>query len=780
MILDFLAASDGTPLTKTFAKSPLGGYDVEPYPFVRLFDSHRVDVSDISEFHDALQQYAAAGMCLLKGELTNQLRNEARQGMTSPSAATSWLCLDLDFQDGWASVEDFLYALDPGFDNVSYIWQHSASAGIKYAPSLRGHVFVMLETQLLPTTLKLWLRARNLAMTNLRRQLALTASGAALRWPLDVTTCQNDKLLYIAPPQCADFDDPLDGQRLRLVLRRYACVSKLHGLSTVIPATVEQNTKTAVNELREAAGLEAIRTKYREARGVEYLANPDGAIVTGAKTARGFVYINLNGGDSWAYYFPEDNPEFLFNFKGEPIVRLKDIAPDFYKDFRAQRLRAIRADRDFTPLVFRDRNRDVYYNVLKYEDRVEYAKASSLQKLQHFMLQFDEAPPEIIPDWEVTFDPTRLDVIDDKRRWMNTFQPSPYLLAARNDSQVACPQVIYKIVLSVCGNDAKCADHFLNWLAFIFQTRRKTGTGWIFHGVHGTGKGVLISRVIKPLLMPQHVLELTGQLVEDQFNGPLETALVVAIDEFHHESARSSGTVMNKLKNMITEPRIAIRGMQKESVMVDSYCNIIINTNHPDPVALATTDRRFNVPPAQEVPLRMTEAEIAQISEELQNFADYLMSREVDEEAVRRIIYTEARSRMISASQTSVERFFDHLRNGDLGFFLGFASVQMPMFGQAEYIEFDSILRQWVKDHQNGRDSEVTLQQIRGVYHYIIGAPTAPAKIKRMLDVYRVPHKDKGNNAVTVKWAIEAEELELYQEQRSQVMSQNVQPIRAA
>jgi hypothetical protein len=41
---------------------------------------------------------------------------------------------------------------------------------------------------------------------------------------------------------------------------------------------------------------------------VRYLANPGETVVTGVKRARGFAYLNLNGGDSWAYFHPEDNP----------------------------------------------------------------------------------------------------------------------------------------------------------------------------------------------------------------------------------------------------------------------------------------------------------------------------------------------------------------------------------------------------------------------------------------------------------------------------------------
>jgi hypothetical protein len=56
--------------------------------------------------------------------------------------------------------------------------------------------------------------------------------------------------------------------------------------------------------------------------------------VTGIRRARGFTYLNLNGGDSWGYYFPDSNPEVLYSFKGEPPVRLADIAPELWEQVR--------------------------------------------------------------------------------------------------------------------------------------------------------------------------------------------------------------------------------------------------------------------------------------------------------------------------------------------------------------------------------------------------------------------------------------------------------------
>jgi len=54
-------------------------------------------------------------------------------------------------------------------------------------------------------------------------------------------------------------------------------------------------------------------------------------VITEMKVERGFVYFNLNGGDSWAYYHPENNPDYILNFKGEPAYLTKELLPDYWQ-----------------------------------------------------------------------------------------------------------------------------------------------------------------------------------------------------------------------------------------------------------------------------------------------------------------------------------------------------------------------------------------------------------------------------------------------------------------
>jgi hypothetical protein len=326
MMVMFLAASDGTRMAKSFVRSS-GSVVTTPYPHVRRFWSFTRNVADLGQLYALLVTHAEAGHCLLKGALDRPLRHESRAWRTDPNAPTNLLVLDLDFDRGFISIDTFLEAI--GLGDVSYVLHHSSSAGITAQPGLRAHVFVPLATPVAPAQLKLWLRHLNLTVPGLRDQVRLSANGMTLSYPLDVTSCQNDKLLFIADPVVDGLVDPLAGRRFELCQRGIESVDLRMGhLDT---GAVQREADGLVAELRAKAGLPRREPRYVVLPGRErLLANPEPATVTGVRRARGFVYLNLNGGDSWAYYFPESNADIVWSFKGEPPVRLADIAPELW------------------------------------------------------------------------------------------------------------------------------------------------------------------------------------------------------------------------------------------------------------------------------------------------------------------------------------------------------------------------------------------------------------------------------------------------------------------
>ena len=330
MLLTFLAASDGTRMAKRFARSS-GSIVTTPYPLVKRFWSFSRDAADLKELFTLLVTHGEAGHCLLKGSLDRPLRHESRAGRTDPNAPTDLLVLDLDFDQSFESIDTFLEAI--GLNGVSYVLHHSSSAGITSAMGLRAHVFIALASPVAPAQLKLWLRHLNLTVPALREQVSLTANGMTLSYPLDVTSCQNDKLLFIADPVVEGLEDPLAGRRFELWQGGIESIDLRP--ERLDPGAVQREADAQVSELRAKAGLPERRARYVALPNRErVLANPEPATVTGVRRARGFVYLNLNNGDSWAYYFPESNPEIVRSFKGEPPVRLADIAPGLWEQMR--------------------------------------------------------------------------------------------------------------------------------------------------------------------------------------------------------------------------------------------------------------------------------------------------------------------------------------------------------------------------------------------------------------------------------------------------------------
>lgn len=733
MRLDFLSAADGSALTKTFTKNN-NTIQTDSYPFVRDFTSRTQEISNISEMRDALLTAMAEKACLLKGTLDRPLTSESRAGHTHSHAPTKWLCLDVDVYEGFDSIDALLTALDPALGAVSYLFQHSASAGINGKAGIRGHIFIMLAHEVRPDVVKQWLIHKNLTVPALRDRIELSANGLTLKYPLDITTCQNDKLIYIAPPVCIGLDDPLGMERL-VLSTKYETELDMPFVTTV--SKNQQDADTKVAELRSTMGLRKRTPKYKQSGNDRILLNPDAAIVTDYKEERGFCYLNLNHGNSWAYYFPADNNEILHNFKGEPPVRLADIAPEFYAAL--QPVATTAPDTGVKPLVFRDPVSDTYYNGYYYaaEDRVDLHQVSSTQKIEHFLAQHGLPGPEYIEDWEYRFDPTTNQVIDFPNKKVNRFQPTIYMRAITTPQVM--PPTIRRVIFHALGSDTVAYNRFMNWVAFLFQKRTKPGTAWILHGTQGTGKGLILNKILTPLFGHEHVLQLTTQSFQDSFNAGYENSLVNWIDEFQLPEGRDQMSSMNKLKNQITEPKLTIRAMRRNAVMRDSYFGTIIATNQSDPIPLSDNDRRFNVAPRQEAPLEISQDEVDGIEGELLQFAGYLHHYAVDTTAVRQPLLNEARQQMIEISENTKDAFFRNALAGNLDYFLAHCP---PVEGSTEYITapaYRRILAGWCRSR--GTEVKVPRDDLLLVYNFIRKANTSAAAFGRMMSIAHMSPK---------------------------------------
>lgn len=503
MKVTFLEAS--VPLTKSYTKLLDGTIEKSSYPNVWEVSSHAEDVADLKAFEAVINKHAALGHCLLKGNVMRQLTTESRKDSTDRNATTEFLCLDIDgieptftstvqrtnpvtgeLEDHQltinVTVDTIMEAL--GLKDVSYIVQWSGSMGIG-GNTLRCHVFIMLTKAVSAPLIKQWLIQKNHEVAILREHHALTKTGNSLTWGLDITACQSDKLIYIAPPNLKGIKNPLGRTpRISLISKKEAT----YDLCGKINST-DQNrvlTDARVLELRDRDGLPKRKLTYRHVGGHEVLAKPGECIATEMKTDRGFVYFNLNGGDSWAYFHPENNPDYIFNFKGEPVYLTKELLPAYWETLSHQAYRV--ASNGLTYLAFLDKATSTYYRGTY--DQIDDILNIYPAKNESMVRQFADANglrlgPNI-PEWTMEFNPQNSVRVDFANQVLNTFERTEYMKATLPLKKVnKCPPKIFSIIQHILCNDTEAIEHFMNWLAVLAQNLDRTRTAWVFQGTQG-------------------------------------------------------------------------------------------------------------------------------------------------------------------------------------------------------------------------------------------------------------------------------------------------------
>lgn len=703
MQVNFLSA--GRPIVKQYGLSPRKQIKKESYPNVHRFSSYDYEIENIEDFYEAVKAHAEAGNCLLKGTLQRPLKGESRAGSTSPESLTRWICLDFDGVSGFDTIDEALNAI--GCGNTDYILQWSAGQSVECPKEeIHCHVFMLLEEETHPSLLKRWLKSINLSVTQFTSQLKLAKSQNALLWPLDITTCQNDKLLYIAPPTFLDgLTDPIQGKRIIMERRDFRRL-ELNVSTLPNEGAIEAQELSELNRLRKEHGLKARRKfKFSTDMDTRYLENPEPGQYTGIKTERGFVYLNINGGDSWGYYHPVDNPSFIYNFKGEPVYRTQDLLPAYWEEIKA-RVQNHEPDAGGNVyLAFRDFETATYWNGVysAADDRiVKLAQAKSESQLRHFMKQHGQPLGDFIPDWDMRFDPHSKSVVDQKNRRVNMYRPSRFF-ARPFAFQTEVPPTIARVVHHALGSNDEVYERFLNWLSVIVQSLNMTQTAWVLHGTQGTGKGLLFNHILTPLFGEDNVTSRRMEELGSDFTEFMKNRFIVFIDEVQAGDNLFYDKIAAKLKNLIVEPRISVREMYKPSQVMRNYCNLIFASNHARPVSIAPDDRRFNVAAYQPEPIQITGADIEDIASEIGAFYDYLGTRTADKELARRPLDTIDRQRIINASRPSVDIAIDALKEGDYDFFedmLVGDVATIPAKNLTRYDQFAGLLHKIRKENR--------------------------------------------------------------------------------
>lgn len=766
--MDVFFLSADKPIVKSYALDKQGAIVKHSYPFVYEVSSHKETPKTLADLAALMQAHSKNGKTLVKGLLARTLVKESRKGTTDADTKTNWICLDLDGIENYQTVDFFLQ--DIGCGDTDYIVQWSSSMGIENKTGFRCHLFLQLSTEYHPQILKHWLMDLNLRIPSINAQLELTKTGNSLRWPLDITTCQNDKLLYISPPILGPgIKDPFPGnKRINFEKRGKQAITLPYPIPSkdALRASVDKR----VQELRALIGLPKRKaTKYKFTGITEYMVAPDSATVTELKTERGYTYFNLNGGDSWAYYHPEDNPAFIHNFKGEPVYRTQDLLPEYWASLQHAAAAYQPNSKGIIHLAFRDFRTSNYFNGT-YDtgtEKLNFAMAKSESQLRQFMTQNGQLIGECVPDWDLIWNPHSAVVVNPATCELNTYQPSKYFLMTKLPPVSKIPPTIAKVISHVLGHDVATIDHFSNWLACIVQFQTRTGTAWVWQGTQGTGKGVLFHNILTQLFAEQNVVSKRMEELESEFTDFMENKFLVFIDEIEAGKSLYHSKVTAKLKNLIVEPVISIRRMYMPAHMATNYANMIFASNKASSVEIPPDDRRFNVGPYQMQPIKLSANEIdVLIPAELTNFFAYLMQFNADKNLARSPLISDARTTLINISRTALDTVCDALLKGDLEFFWEHLSTisktqTVSPLQAIRYIPFKEL----VTDLVNGQSTKLTRDELYVLLEWCVGnMPQSPHKFAALLKHHRIHlvqvwKNERNVRGIEVTWKIAPEWL---------------------
>ena len=721
----------------------------KPYPLIKNFTSSHFDITPdkkgLNKLYKLLTEQAEAGACLHKGGLKQPLQDEPRAFMSDRNATTELLVLDIDGlrtipgEDLQAMADKIVLQLPEVFHNVSYIAQASASLGVKKG-QVSMHLFFLMDMPVHPKTLKDYLRMLNYQSEFLAEQITLSANGQSLSYILDPSVADNSKLIYIAPPKFDGVEDPYPKGRFIKVDRGSPILEISSSLIGVNPEKVHSLGLHIKDNLRKKNNLPKktgkVSTVNVSGEMQEVLQNPDKMTIQISRVSEPFVNCNVNGGDSGAYYFLLTNPHYMFNFKGEPVWEIEKADPDFYKSIFEIFADKIDADTKKKPLVLRDFYTDTYYNGVFDETKQQFSDEYPLtptnkSSINDFLKSHGRPSMDFVPDARVIFDPStdKGVQLDEVPYYVNLFRRTSYMLQAeKNVKELSYGEAIqiqkvapnfHKLVMHILGNGKPEFEHFINWLAYIYQNKRKAMTAWIFTGIPGTGKGLFVHKVLKPLFGELQTPMRSLENIEEQFNLYMRTALFLIVDEFRMADSGHVGKMADKLKHQITEPTLTIRAMRTNQIELPSFTNFIFLTNRADAVKIEDSDRRYNVAPRQEQKIEQVHPELLEnlsaLEKELYIISGVLEKFKVDARMAHTALENDAKKEMKEVSMSILEEFANAIRTRNLEYFTEILDIPLTnTFDAGGISTAQRYVKEWIATM--GHETIIPLSHFKVVY----------------------------------------------------------------
>jgi hypothetical protein len=631
---------------------------VDPYPMVGAVVLQEIAFDTLGELAQIIEAAGTAGAFLLTGRMTEEARAQSdacasRSGRIVKNDTGRVFCLDIDGLGDVTNVDEALALV--GLADVSRLVQYSSSSGVEgKGDALKCHVFFLLDMPVHADVLGRFVKDLNLKTPAVRERMRLSRSGTALSWPFDPKPTESTQAIYVAPPI-------LDGgvgcslaesDRLRLVTgaREFLPAAMIEGARSA--STIERDARELLGELRTAAGLCALKLRNVTEGEAQFAVAKVGTVeITGRRESEDFVYLNLNGGDSWGYFVNKAAPKYVRNFKGEPRMLTEEVAPALYAELRRAGAEAVvEAVREGKPariafLAREDGPRHQAWCVAQTHEGggATIAPSDVFTDRQKFVLRMKELGlQEHGTTVELVFDPrpgaVKFEGGADSR--LNTYAESSVMRAARLAKPAECPEVFRRLVNNVVGGDEGLTVWALNWLACVAQFRDRTRTALLLRGVPGSGKGTLCT-VMEQVLGTDLCVRLTQNSFTGEHNGELRGKVFAFVDEVSQRALddKARNAMMEALKQHITEGRVRVRAMRCDGVQAENFVSYMLATNAPNGILVRASDRRFTIGGYARAP--WSPADFEATIAELGNIARYLMHCDADRAKAARIYVTE-------------------------------------------------------------------------------------------------------------------------------------------
>ena len=714
------------------------------------------------------------GGALMKGPLIKEITKESRAGLSDTQALTRTLIFDFDgveFNDlhipskcnaGTVQLvaERVIKELPECFWNCSYIATASSSFGLKGKSNI--HIEFWMDDLVAPRLLKEYLRWMNLRIPFFEEQLKLNGNGYGLSWLIDPCLAENARPVYIAHP---DFEDesmnPFEDNKERIILieKQHPTVDMKSELTLLSSVNLNKEKLRLTKSLLKAIGITYKEPKTRKinVNGAPrtVVTNPINQPMTMYADHGEYCSFNIGNGDSHAYLVSKERPAVVHNLKDEDnfLFKEKDLETyEWFINYISEKKEREDEKKPSTgqstsllqwePFYFLERKSDQYFygEYCKSINKLRKMEMTGkIEAIDNWYMEEGFHKPDIMPFMEYHFEPDNPVRLDIKGQFYNTFEPHEMLdnppeideqfQSANVDNckqllKELCP-TIYKVIRHAVNCPTETA-RFINWLAVILKLGKKTEASYLLHGRTGTGKGVIINKILTGLLTSNHVHPGSVDSLTGDKNDYIEKCLVLVMDEFKDANSREKEKIAAKLRHWTTESKIELHKKYKGAKPFKNYLNIIYTSNDVLAVEMKDDDRRINVCPRQELSLREVypdwDSLYPNIDKELPQFAAFMKSFDCCVATARLPAETDARAAMIEQSKTSIEEFASAVNQGNLMYF-GQVLTCIPANSQ-EHQDLSiakNVLRMALADIGKNNPSKIYSREMQSFYRLLIG-----------------------------------------------------------